>query len=254
VALVLQLQDDSSDGAAPARPADPTLTARDVARIARRVERIRKLSFVRPVSPQFVGRAQAVRMLRAGSEADYTPAEQRADEESLKLVGLLRPSDTLSTALDAVEGEQVLGFYDDRTKRLVVIRDPGAGRSTLELTLAHELVHALEDQRFGFHASDDLNDDATLAEKALAEGTATAVMSDYAQRYLSPGKLLAEVAASEAGDTKLPAYVEKVLLFPYLDGEQFVSFLRGLGGWAAVNRVLRGRRPRSVEQILHPDR
>ena len=45
-----------------------------------------------------------------------------------------------------------------------------------------------------------------------------------------------------------------MLLFPYLEGEQFVGILRGLGGWRAVNRVYRGRRPQSAEQVLHPDK
>ena len=46
------------------------------------------------------------------------------------------------------------GFYDDRSKRLVVIREPGATRPLLEITLAHELVHALEDQRFGLDSGE----------------------------------------------------------------------------------------------------
>jgi hypothetical protein len=253
LALVLDRQDDH--GARPAAAsAAPALSSADVARIARRVERIRGLRFKRPVRPLFVDRERAVRMLRAGTNEQYTPAEQRNDEEALKLIGLLGPDETVAGALETVEGEQVLGFYDDRRKRLVVIRQAGQGRQTLELTLAHELVHALEDQRFGFHADDDLNDDATLGEKALAEGTATAVMADYARRYLNAGKLLSEVAAAGAGETKLPPYVERVLLFPYLEGLQFVEFLRAAGGWRAVNRVLAGRRPQSAEQVMHPDR
>ena len=48
----------------------------------------------------------------------------------------------------------MLGFYDERTKRLVVVRDRRASRPLLEITLAHELVHALEDQRFGLRVSE----------------------------------------------------------------------------------------------------
>jgi hypothetical protein len=253
--VVLDRQDTGSDKPA-VRPAGtaPALTQADVARIARRVERIRGLRFKRPVRPQFVDRKRATKMLLEGTNAEYTPDEQRTDEESLKLIGLLGKDETLAGALESVEGEQVLGFYDDRRKRLVVIRGPGQGRQILELTLAHELVHALEDQRFGFHTTDDLNDDRALGEKALAEGTATAVMTDYAKRYLDAGKLLTETITSAPADTKLPAYIERVVLFPYLEGLQFVEFLRGAGGWRAVDRVLRGRRPTSAEQVMHPDR
>jgi hypothetical protein len=253
--VVLDRQDPGGSDPPPrAEAAAARLSRDDVARIARRVERIRRLKFDQPVRPQFVGRERAAQLLREGTDAEYTPREQRIDEESLKLIGLLGADETIAGALESIEGEQVLGFYDDRRKRLVVIREPGQGRQTLELTLAHELVHALEDQRFGFRAHDDLNDDASLGEKALAEGTATAVMADYARDYLDTGKLLTEVGMSGAADTKLPAYVERVVLFPYLEGLQFVEFLRGLGGWPAVDRVLRGRRPSSAEQVMHPDR
>ena len=254
--MILDRQDTGSHEPAgtPASEAPARLTQADVAKIARRVERIRGLRFRRPVRPQFVDRERATKMLLEGTNAEYTPEEQRSDEESLKLIGLLGRDETLAGALESVEGEQVLGFYDDRRKRLVVIRGPGQGRQTLELTLSHELVHALEDQRFGFHTSEDLNDDKSLGEKALAEGTATAVMTEYARRYLDAGKLLSETITSGAADTKLPAYVERVILFPYLEGLQFVEFLRGTGGWRAVDRVLRGRRPSSAEQIMHPDR
>jgi hypothetical protein len=225
-----------------------------VARVARRVERIRALEFRRPVRPRFVDRDEATRILRSAAREEYTSYEQRADEEALKLVGLMAPEETLSGALETVEGEQVLGFYDERSKELVMIREPGQGPQTVELTLAHELVHALEDQRFGYSVEDDLNDDGTLGERALAEGTATAVMIEYARRHLSAGKLLGELAGTGAGETGLPDYVERVLLFPYLEGLQFVESVRRIGGWRAVDRVLRGRRPRSVEQVMHPDR
>jgi hypothetical protein len=259
IAVAVALEgDDTGTGRASAartRPLPallPALTRADVDRISGRVERLRGLRFERPVRPLFVSRERALRIYRSASEKEYTPYERRVDEEALKLLGLLAPSEGLDQALGAIEGEQILGFYDDHSKRLVVIRDPGRSRALLEITLAHELVHALEDQRFGLGVHDDLNDDATLAETAVAEGTATAVMTDYAGRYLDAGDLLSSVGAG--GETKLPAYVEKVLLFPYLEGEQFVAVLRAAGGWGAVNRVLRVRRPSTAEQVLHPDR
>ena len=64
----------------------------------------------------------------------------------------------------------MLGFYDDRLKRLVVIRDAQATVPLLEITLAHELVHALEDQHFGLDQPEGLPDDATLAEARARRG------------------------------------------------------------------------------------
>ena len=101
--------------------------------------------------------------------------------------------------LDRVDQEQVLGFYDDRSKRLVVIRDAGVSRPLLELTLAHELVHALEDQRFGLDVGEGVRDDEVLAEAALAEGTATALMADYAGRAPRPRRTCCRSPTCRAG-------------------------------------------------------
>ena len=44
----------------------------------------------------------------------------------------------------------VAGYYDPRTKRLRIVKGAATGSRVLaEMVLAHELTHALEDQRFG---------------------------------------------------------------------------------------------------------
>jgi hypothetical protein len=227
------------------------LSSNDVERIAHRVERLRGLRFKRPVRPLFLSRDEAVELLEREGRAEYPVREQRIDEETAKLLGLLRPGESLSRVLDRIDQEQVLGFYDDRSRRLVVIRDPGVSRPLLELTLAHELVHALEDQRFGLDVGEGVRDDQAIAQAALAEGTATAVMADYAAAHLGLADILSIAdVAEEAG---LPAWIERQLLFPYLAGEEFVSVLRGESGdWGAVDAVYRFRRPRTSEQVIHP--
>jgi hypothetical protein len=255
VSLVLDRQEPSHEPrtALPRSSLLPaSLSAADLARIARRVERIRDLRFKHPVRPLFVGREEAIRLEREGAAQDKAPATRAADEEALKLLGLLRPQDSLGKALTAIDREQVLGFYDDRRKRLVVVRDRTANRPMLEITLAHELTHALEDQRFGLR-SGGTNDDAALAQSTLAEGTATVVMAEYAVRYFGIDDALALFDAASAGDTKLPKYVEDTLLFPYEQGVEFVQAFRGdSGSWKALDNVIRFRRPATAEQAIHP--
>jgi hypothetical protein len=227
------------------------LMSRDVERIAHRVEGLRGLRFTKPVRPLFVDREEAVELLERAGRAEYPRRDQLIDEETAKLLGLLEPKDSLSQVLDRVDQEQVLGFYDDRSKRLVVIRDAGVSRPLLELTLAHELVHALDDQRFGLDVGEGLRDDEVLAEASLAEGTATALMADYAAAHLGLADVLS--IADAAQDAGLPEFIERQLLFPYLAGEEFVSVLRGeSGGWDAVDSVYRYRRPSTTEQVIHP--
>jgi hypothetical protein len=227
------------------------LTSGDVERIAQRVERLRGVRFTKPVRPLFLDREEAVELLERAGRAEYPRRDQLIDEETAKLLGLLEPEDSLSQVLDRIDQEQVLGFYDDRSKRLVVIRDAGVSRPLLELTLAHELVHALEDQRFGLDVGEGVRDDEVLAEASLAEGTATALMADYAAAHLGLADVLS--IADAADDAGLPEFIERQLLFPYLAGEEFVSVLRGeSGGWDAVDSVYRYRRPRTTEQVIHP--
>jgi hypothetical protein len=250
IALVL---DQQAPYRPPARRALPAaLTARDVSRIERRVEGLRHLRFSHPVKPLFVGRSEAVRMQAAETAKDYPSTRRRVDEESLKLLGLMRPADSLAGILDSVEREEVLGFYDPKTKRLVVVRDPGASRPLLEVTLAHELVHALEDQRFGLHENADPSDDAGLAQSALAEGTATTVMAEYAVRFFGIGDALKLFESADTGP-KLPTYIEDSLLFPYEQGVDFVAAFRGPSdSWRALDKVISLRPPATVEQVLHP--
>lgn len=246
VALVLDREHDPQPS-----PRSASFTAADVARVAQRVERLRGLRFERPVRPLFLDRDEAVALARRISRSEYSEDEQRIDEDSLKLLGLLRSGTDLRAAVESVEQDQVLGFYDDRSQRLVVIRDAGATRPLLEITLAHELVHALEDQRFGLDVPEGVPDDAALAASALAEGTATALMVDYAIRYMDIRDVLALAGQSES--ESLPPFLEKLLLFPYLEGEKFVNDFRGeRKSWKPIDAIYRFRRPRSAEQILHP--
>ncbi len=232
-------------------PPTATFSQADVARVAKRVERLRGLRFERPVRALFLDRGEALELAQEISRSDYPAHRRRIDDESLKLLGLLRPSVDLGAAIDAVDEQQLLGFYDERSKRLVVIREPGATRPLLEVTLAHELVHALEDQRFGLNSGKGLPDDAVLAEAALAEGSATALMIDYADKYLSLGDVL--TLTGVPASAPLPPFVEKLLLFPYVEGVKFIAEFRGAGAqWRPVDSIYRFRRPRSAEQILHP--
>ena len=96
-----------------------------------------------------------------------------------------------------------------------------------------------------------MRSDHVLAEAALAEGSATAVMADYAERHLGPADVLSVAEAAEGA--AFPEYIERQLLFPYIAGQEFVSVLRGeSGGWDAVDSVYRLRRPRTTEQVIHP--
>ena len=190
-----------------------------------------------------------------------TAAERRTATQVLVLLGLLKPDVDLRAIEGDVAGQQVAGYYDTRRKRLAIVAGPGAADDvTSEITLAHELDHALDDQRIGLRDLGSAGaDDYVSAYTALVEGVATSVMSQYARRYIDPSRALGSAFASAgpalASTKNIPPYLLASILFSYTSGEKFVNELRTAGhGWKLVNYALRTRPPRSTEQVIHPEK
>jgi hypothetical protein len=237
------------------RGAEPALS---VERIARRVERIRELEFEHLPRVKHVSREQAARAALRELDLSLSPAEQRGQERLLQLLGLMPPDMGLRDLLNAVFRSEIGGYYSPRSGELALVRDSGLGAFS-EVAVAHELTHALEDQRFGLEPAGELSDRAA-ADSALHEGTATLVMVDYlitgGGRDL-PDSIRAEALealqdASLPASSGLPRYFRESLVFPYAAGARFVDRLHGQGGWRAVDRAFGAAGPRSTEQILHP--
>jgi hypothetical protein len=223
--------------------------------IESRVENIRGQDFTQRPLPKLVTSADVRKEGLADLDRLTTPAERAGDEEMLKLLGLIPARADLRALQSQVLGDQVAGFYDPRTKRLALVSDAGAQDASVgEITLAHELTHALDDQHFGIRDQPSLTDDQSTAYTALVEGDATSVMSRYATQYMSGSDLLGVLfAGSPEGGQPLPPYIEASLEFPYLEGQRFVQALfRYARGWKLVNYAFRFRPPVSTAQILHP--
>ena len=248
--LAVAFEGGEEEPAAPLRPAS-------VARIAERVERERGLRFEHVPRPVAVTLARARREGLESLDADYPPARRRADAEVLALLGLVPTGTDLGEAVESTLSEAVAGYYDPRTQRLRIVKGAQtANRVLYEMVLAHELTHALEDQRFGF----DLDalaagGDRALAHTALIEGSATALMYRYVEDRFGAEELLGGLGVSAfQGTGNLPPFLTAQLVFPYTAGERFVGRLLevGNGGWKVVDAALHFRPPASTEQVLHP--
>lgn len=245
--------------AVPAAGLDPDalleLSLRLTPGVARRVARLRELSFDRPPRPAVATTDDLRRIATRQLGKPAVRREVRAGDAELKLLGLLGPDESLgavatdTTALAAA-------FYEPRRGRLFVVGDAvPAGPALTEFVLAHELNHALEDQRFGLPDSSGVSDDASLAETALVEGAATALMTDYAAVHLDPFALAADAAGLDAGTGGLPRFAVEEVEFTYFAGSDFVNTLRGVtGDWRLVDYAYRERPPAATEQVLHPEK
>jgi hypothetical protein len=249
-----------SSGSSVPHPAAAQLPSQaHIQRIEHEVERIRGLRFKRPIRPKVVTPAVARDDALGDLDKTYPAATRRADEELLTLLGLIPAGTDVRKLLAAISGEQVAGYYDPRKKTLRVVSGNGVDSPALvDVTLAHELTHALEDQRFGLKEPKAGTDDESSARTALLEGTAVAVQSKYTRCCVDPGALLRGslgALGASGGTTKLPPYVMRTLVFPYTAGERFVGQLYdAVGNWKLVNAALRSAPPVSTEQIIHPEK
>jgi hypothetical protein len=231
--------------------------AAPVSVIARRVEALRHLRYKHIPVPVAVSAATARREGLEDLDRQYPAKRRHADEQVLKMLGLIKPDADLRELTGSLFEQGVAGYYDPRDGRLRVVTGTGTGTRVLtEMTLAHELTHALEDQRFGLDTDTAGSDDRDLARTALIEGSATAIMYAYVTRHFSSGETLGGLIGSASGDTGgLPPFLEAQVIFPYVGGDAFVEELlrRGGGSWSLVNLAYKAHPPVSTEQIMHPE-
>jgi hypothetical protein len=251
----------SSGGGSGGGAAGAKAAAAKVGPIARRVETIRGLRFKQFPKPLIVTPAQTRADQLRELDRHTTPGERRSAARVLELLRLLKPGTDLRAISGDVASEQVAGYYDTRRKRLAIVAGSLAGDDvTSEITLAHELDHALDDQRIGVRdIASPGTDDYASAYTALVEGVATSVMDQYARRFIDPGRLLSSAFASAgpalSSTDKIPPYVLSSILFSYTSGEKFVNELRRVArGWKLVDYALHTRPPRSTEQVIHPEK
>lgn len=225
-------------------------------RVARRVEAIRELEFDRVPKPQISGSARLRRVTERALEKPAVKRQLAIAEVELRLLGLLEPGRDLGEVASDVTAS-ALAYYDPRRDELFLVGDAvPTGPQLAEFVLAHELTHALEDERFGLPESTGVTDDRALAESALVEGTGTVLMTAYARRHLDPLALALEATGLDAGASgELPRFAEAEAEFSYTAGAEFVSELLSLGKeWALVDYAFEVRAPATTEQVLHAEK
>lgn len=165
-------------------------------------------------------------------------AELNYDETVYRALGLVTGGKgVLRRTL--IEMEDRTGVYDPIARTAYV--QSGAGERA---TALHEIVHALQDQRYDLRRTGRLtgDGDATIAAAAAIEGHATLVAGVLATRK-----------TSSHGGGKLTRFVELRRGFTYSVGLRFAAELRNLGGSKAVLGAL-ARFPSTTEQVFHLDK
>lgn len=226
-----------------------------ITRAMARIERIRRLEFEKTVPVELITR-ETYREERLGSGP--TNATRRTFEnvkkEALFLVG--ESTDSVETERDN-RASSVLGFYSPGKEQIVIVSDSASPQLEVR-TLAHELVHALQDQQFGFvDGRGDGTDESARARGAVVEGDARYVDRIYTQRCQAQWSCIEPPASdgdandgnssSDSGNLHLGLYIASI--FVYADGSTFVKQRKEAGGWAAVNSLYSDP-PASTEQVI----
>jgi hypothetical protein len=195
--------------------------------------------------------AEVERFLRDTIAAKFPSNLLAMEERVYQAIGVVPDDYPYADRIVKAYVSQIGGYYDPDKKTFVMVDTMAA---SLQYSVAvHELTHALQDQHFGLvdfldpkHKNDEL-----MAHAALVEGDATAIMQDGARKR--------RVSKSE-GDTptshtssqlEVPEALERILLFPYVEGLTFVQALRKEGGMTMINEAFH-RPPRSSREVLHP--
>ena len=231
---------------------------RAVQAISEALSEARGLTLLEPVAPELISRPDLADYLAASIDEE-DQKELASVQELYWILGLMNPSVELYPLFLELLGEQVLGLFNLEIDELLVVAESLPLNGEGKLTMAHELVHALQQQRFDARTlveESETNQDRALAMTALLDGDATVASQVYATDNLTLPELIELIP--EAGDPGLQAFerapevIQKTLLFPYQSGAAFVSSVQQTPGiWRQVNQIY-SRPPVSTEQILHP--
>jgi len=253
---------------------------RSVDQILSFVSKDTKLPIEHGVKRKLISRDEVTKYLKKKFDEDESARRMERSELVLKKFGLLDRDFHLRPFLLSLLTEQIAGFYDNKTKTVNLLDwiEPDEQKPVL----AHELTHALQDQKVGLTKWSDVSlegvshnvqddnrhlqvDEADTAREAVAEGQAMATFIDYT---LQPsGKTLADAPPEMmarlkglVGDTtgspvleRAPLLLQESLLFPYSDGLNFEHAVLVKGGKDAAFAGVLANPPSSSFEILHPE-
>jgi hypothetical protein len=256
----------TSSAAAPTSgPPDEPRETRLVARMLRRVEAARRIESSRPVPGVLLERPALIARVKDHVARELPPEAIRNEGLALQLFGFIPTQFDYEAAEYQLLQDQLAGYYEPADGTMYMASD--LGDEEANATLAHELVHALQDQRWDLERRSSYHPgegDHSEAASALAEGDATSAMFDVMLERAAPGSgrtavdLPDDVFAQQIREgmdqgpgATAPRVMRSSLAAPYIYGTLFVHALRRRGGWPAVDRAWDDA-PTTSEQVMHP--
>jgi len=252
---------------APSPTGSESREARLIHRTLKRVERARGLDAKRAVPGVLLARPALIARVKEHVARELPPEAIRNEGLALQLFGFIPTRFDYEAAEYKLLQDQLAGYYEPADGTMYMASDLGDDEA--DATLAHELVHALQDQRWNLGERSRYrpgDGDRSEAVSALAEGDATSAMFDVmiARAAPSSGKSAVDLpddvfaeqirnGMNEGASAGAPHVMRTSLAAPYIYGTLFVHALRRQAGWGAVDRAWDDP-PTTSEQILHVDK
>ena len=218
-----------------------------------RVEHLRERPFRADVPVETVTRSEFADERAGGSDDDE--AFQRWNDQVWKALFVVGEDDASGDAIDAVFGGAVSGFYSPADQRVVLVVDEDETLQVSELTLVHEVAHAMQDQYHDLGNPRYVGDtqDADLAVDGIVEGEVVYLEERYDERCEANWTCLDEPDAGD-GAGELPENfnfgILQTVLQPYSDGVPYVAELVDEDGWDAVNATMNDP-PETTSEVIH---
>ncbi len=239
--------------------------------VTKEVEALRGWTFKQPIKKQLTTVAQMRQYLEQQADKSVPRGKMHLVQAFLRTIGLIPPTTDLKATWMTLLESQVGGFYVPETRTLHLVARAGLPPFVERIMLAHELTHALDDQYVDLEgitkARENATEDLDLTSESVVEGSATALMMQYAARAILSGRIdqaaLQQYAQEEAERSKVflnaPRYFSATL-GSYICGTQFLArgqlmaLVLAPDDKAIGEALLAARKdlPASTEQILHP--
>lgn len=225
-----------------------------------RIERVTGLTFKADPKIEERSRDDVRAFLERRFREDLPDEEIEGTQVAYRRFGLVPDTLDLKKFMLDLLTEQVVGYYDPQTKVLYAVKE--APPEQVSVIIAHELVHALQDQYMSLDSLQGLRgeNDRQIAAQAVIEGQATLVQiqtmlgssgGDLAAAF--PGgwdrvrDMIRESSSQMPIFATAPRIIQETLIFPYLSGAEFMRTFQQL----RPNDTPYGDLPHSTEQILH---
>lgn len=218
-----------------------------------RVEVIRDVEFDRAVNVSVISRDN----FSTGSSGSSSPALRAFDNAKFEALYLIGTEEDSIAEQENTQNSTVGGFYSPSRGDIVLVSNAESPQFDGERTLAHELVHALQDQEFDLSRDRPGSRDAYNGRNGLIEGDAAAVEDAYLDRCGTSWSCLprenttGESTGDEPASFNLGVYILE--FFPYSDGPGFVEHLKDGDDWSPVDDAFDDK-PNSAVEIIYPER